>query len=113
MVRNDEVAAAAAAITRQSQLGCPIAYGTEDDREEMARIAVRRWRSLDRRHKKPLSRAQQIHDLAKGLRQRFASDPKLEQLTHYRCIAEAVADALDPQSEAQDAGRTRRERATR
>jgi hypothetical protein len=71
------------------------------------------WRSLDRRHKKPLSRGQQIHDLAKGLRQRFASDPKLEQLTHYRCIGEAVADALDPQSEAPDGGRTLRERATR
>lgn len=96
MVLPDEVTAAAGAVAAQGLLGCPMAYGTDADREEIARIAVRRWRSMDRRHKKPLSKDQQIEDLAKGLRQHFSFDPKLEDLTHYRCVAQAVADALEP-----------------
>lgn len=58
-------------------------------------------------------RGQQIHDLAKGLRRRFARDPQLEPLTHYGCIAEAVADALEPQSDTPEDGHVRRECATR
>lgn len=104
MAQQSEVIAAAAAVAAQGELGCPAGHGTDAQHEEMARIAVRRWRSIDRRRKGPTSRSQRIEDLAKGLRQHFATDPKLEDLTHYRCVAHAVADALDPQPAADSDG---------
>lgn len=96
VIEDDDVALATVAVAAQGELGCPAAYGTATQQAETARIAVRRWRSVDRRHRAAVTRDQRIEDLAKGLRQHLAMDPKLEDLTHYRCIARAVADALAP-----------------
>lgn len=108
MARDHDVRVAAAAVAAQGELGCYVAYGTDARHEEIARIAVRRLRSIDRRHKGSSSRSQQIEDLAKGLRQRFATDPKLEDLNHYRCVARAVIDALDPQPDEADGDASQR-----
>jgi hypothetical protein len=67
-------------------------------REEVAALALRRWRSYTRRHPKAAgTEAERIDDLAKGLRDRFEHDRELAGgpvLAEYRRVAERVADAL-------------------
>jgi hypothetical protein len=59
--------------------GCPVA-GPEG-RETTVRVALRRWRSIERRAGlKPQARNEQIDDLARRLRDAFEPDRRLVDL---------------------------------
>ena len=82
--------------------GCPLAYpGARDAREvwgEMADIALRRWRTFDRRHKKKRSsRTDRMEDLAKGLRDAGETDRHLvgPLMEDYRYLAAELAAVLE------------------
>ena len=66
-------------ITAEQLAGCPVAGSGDADRQEIAEVAVRRWRSFTRRSARPgrASRAERTEDLAKGLRDRFEADSAL------------------------------------
>jgi hypothetical protein len=75
--------------------GCPVA--SPEDRETMVRIAVRRWRSSERRGgAKRQSRDERIEDLAKGLRDAFETDRRVvgPLMDDYRHLARAFAEIL-------------------
>jgi len=64
------------AIAAAWQEGCPIAF--PQGSEQLAAIALRRWRSGHRRFRKqPPTRVQRIADLAEGLIQACETDPRL------------------------------------
>jgi hypothetical protein len=64
--------------------------------EETADIAIRRWDSFERRHRKRLGHPGRVEDLAKGLRDRFERNPKLtgSLMEDYRHLASRIADVL-------------------
>lgn len=88
-----------AAIVKElsNQAWAPLHFLDLDDEEaaEIAAIAVRRWRSFPRRASGP--RANQVHDLARGLRSALRSDPAFEEPTDrhdWIQVAEWIAPAL-------------------
>lgn len=76
--------------------GCPVAGQDQDAFEETADIAIRRWDSFERRHRKRLGYPGRLEDLAKGLRDRFERDPKLTGplMEDYRWLASRIAEVL-------------------
>ena len=83
--------AVVAAIRRLSEEGCPVAGHPED----LADVAVRRWRSSRSRLTKP-SMASRIQDLAKGLIEHCEHNPKeVGPLKRdYEHVAECIAPLL-------------------
>ena len=78
--------------------GCPVAGHDAGSRQDMARVALRRWRSFDRRSKRKSStREERIEDLAKGLRDAVERDPRLvgPLMEDYRHVARTLAGVLD------------------
>lgn len=72
------------AVVEAEQLsGCPVAGRDDATRQEMASLAMRRWRSFARRsvHPGQAAHAEQVEDLAKGLRDRFETNPALTGAT--------------------------------
>jgi hypothetical protein len=69
--------------------GCPVAGG---DPEKKARIALRRWRSFERRRG-----TDRVEDLAKGLRDHFEADPREAGplMEDYRYLASCLASVLE------------------
>jgi hypothetical protein len=69
--------------------GCPVAGSRQ---EEMARIALRRWRSGARRGVRAHV-DDRVRDLVKGLIARLESDPRLvgRLKRDYECLAERLA----------------------
>lgn len=62
----------AAKLLWARQDGCPVAPGTEEQSLEMANIAVRRWRTFNRRSPKQLSDLDaRVEDLAQGIADKF------------------------------------------
>lgn len=82
-----------AAIRRLWDEGCPVAQ----DPPATARVALRRWYSVERRHGKTSSREIRISDVASGLIEAFESDPRLvgPLKREYLCVAEAVAAVVE------------------
>lgn len=81
-----------AALLGLARSGSPVV--SEDDLVEMLRVAVRRWRSFERRNpKRSLDLAARTEDLAKGLRDRFESNPQVvgPLMEDYRFVAEVLA----------------------
>jgi hypothetical protein len=64
--------------------------------EEIARTAIRRWSSYDRRHKKAkrVTDDARVLDLVKGLQAHFEPDIPYTHPTDWRALAEALAEAL-------------------
>jgi hypothetical protein len=81
-----------AAIHRLWEDGCPVAH----DPPATARVALRRWNSVGRRHSNP-NRETRINDVANGLIQAFERDPAIvAPLKRYHlCVAEAVAATVE------------------
>jgi hypothetical protein len=92
--RADVIAAVAAAW----DAGCPMAGQTPKEFEEAADVAIRRWGSVTRRHRKPLTHEQRVEDLAKGLRDRLDPNPELvgREMAEYRYLARCIAAVLPP-----------------
>jgi hypothetical protein len=82
-----------AAIRRLWEEGCPVAQ----DPPATARVALRRWYSVERRHGRTPSREIRIGDVARGLIEVFERDPRLvgPLKRDYLCVAEAVAEAVE------------------
>ncbi len=95
---NDEIVSRL--VVRLDELwdeGSTIANGSDADRRAMAMFAVPRWRGFDRRNKvKRPELEHRVEDLAKGLRDRFAMNPRLvgPEMTDYRYVAARLADIL-------------------
>ena len=78
--------------------GCPAAGQDAGSRQDTARVALRRWRSFDRRSKrKPATREERSEDLAKGLRDASERDRRLvgPLMEDYRHLARTLAAVLD------------------
>lgn len=71
-----EVARVAEVIRWAWDQGCPVASPNGQWPDEMVSVALRRWRSVGRRHRK-ITREIRINDLANGLIAAFESNPKL------------------------------------
>ena len=84
-----------AAIQSAWEDGCPVAGVTNADQEQLAQIALRRWNSFARRHKKG-GEEEQTEDLAKGLRDTYEADRELvgPLMTDYRHLASVIAGVL-------------------
>ncbi|BCJ69270.1 hypothetical protein [Polymorphospora rubra] len=93
----DDHARVLAAFERLHAAGCPLP--TADQRERIAKVAFRRWRTFDRRSRiRRPSPADRIRDLARGLVNALEADPRLvgPLIRDYECLAEAFAAAIDP-----------------
>jgi hypothetical protein len=68
--------------------------------EEIARIALRRWSSYERRHpkQKRVSDDHRILDLAKGLQSHFEPDTPFTPFSDWSRLAEALAEVLRERS---------------
>lgn len=84
------------AVEAAYEEGCPVACGGLVEWEEIADVAIRRWRSIGRRRSKRIVHADRVEDLAKGLRDHFSPDRRLvgPLMTDYRCLASRIADVL-------------------
>lgn len=84
-----------AVIEAEALSGCPVAGHDDEARQEIAAVAMRRWRSFPRRSARPgrATRDERVEDLAKGLRDRFEVDPALAGplLEDYRHLAARLA----------------------
>ncbi|MEV0733153.1 hypothetical protein [Polymorphospora sp. NPDC050346] len=93
----DDYARVIAAFERLHAAGCPLP--TAEQRERIAKVAFRRWRSFDRRSRirRPVQ-ADRIRDLAHGLVEALEAEPRLvgPLMRDYECLAEAFAAAVDP-----------------
>jgi hypothetical protein len=69
--------------------------------EQIARIAIRRWDSYSRRHRKakPATDDERVLDLAKGLQAHFEPDIPYTPKSDWRAFAEALAQVLRPGAE--------------
>lgn len=86
-----------AALDRLWREGCPCAG--PGSRDGMIDVGVRRWRSFDRRNKRRRpTREDRVEDLAVGLHARFepAGLGRGPEMQDYRCVAQAIADVMDP-----------------
>lgn len=90
-----------AVIVAEHLAGCPVAGHDDAERQKIAAVAIRRWRSFARRSTYPnqASRAERAEDLAKGLRDRLEVEPALAGplMEDYRHLAARLAAVLaDP-----------------
>lgn len=85
-----------ATIGRAWDAGCPVAGQDLDQRTMQANVAVRRWRSASRRHRRKPTHQGMVEDLAKGLCDAFEVDPKLvgPLMEDYRYLAARIADVM-------------------
>jgi hypothetical protein len=61
----------------------------------VADVAVRRWRSFHRRHRrKSATLEDRVRDLARGLRERLLEHPIYEEPGHFLRLARRLADVL-------------------
>jgi len=61
----------------------------------VADVAVRRWRSFPRRHRRrSVTFEDRVLDLARGLRERLLEDPIYEEPGHFLRLARRLADVL-------------------
>ena len=76
------------------EAGCPVAGGSEIQWTEVARRAIRRWRSGSRRH---VSQDGRIDDLATGLIAAFEPNLRLvgPLVRDYEYLAARIAAALE------------------
>ncbi|SRR5581483_4128834 len=78
--------------------GSPVVGSGATDQQQMARAAIKRWRSYSRRyfHPEQATHTGRVEDLAKGLRDRFESEPTLTGplMTDYRHLAIQLAAVL-------------------
>ena len=81
-----------AAIEGIWEEGCPVA----SDASTTAPVAIRRWSNSQRRGVPQDDRPARIRDLAKGLMTRFESHPDSNILRDYHCVAERVAQVIEP-----------------
>lgn len=84
------------AVEAAWEAGCPVAGSEPGRRAEIARRAVRRWRSANRRGASPQHR---VEDLAIGLIAAFESEPKAvgPLARDYDYLAAQIAAALQGQ----------------
>ena len=81
-----------AAIAQLWEEGCPAAMPPYD---EIVDIAIRRWRSSERRRVKQSDHEARIRDLTKGLIAHFDERDVAGWLNNdYECVAERVAAVL-------------------
>ncbi len=88
----------ALALERLWDDGCPVAGHDAGSWQDTAQVALRRWRSFDRRSKrKPPTCEERIEDLAKGLRDAAERDRRLvgPLMEDYRHVARTLAGVLD------------------
>jgi hypothetical protein len=83
------------AIQRAWDEGCPVAPSDHAAQEKTARIALRRWRSWQRRRVKPDLEAR-VSDLTKGLIETFCPDPIYvgPLKTDWEYLARSIAPVL-------------------
>jgi hypothetical protein len=78
--------------------GSPVAGRDSGHRQEMVKVAMRRWRSFSRRSRHPerATHAERVEDLAKGLRDHFEVEPPLTGplMTDYRYLAAKLSVVL-------------------
>jgi hypothetical protein len=92
MTRSEVEAALAAAIDAESDIGIRWWPGAE-----MAPIAVRRWGSFERRHRrtKHPTREDRILDLAKGLQARFEPEKLYTPFSEWLDLPRILADVFE------------------
>jgi len=73
--------------------GSPVAGWTSGEREQIAKLAARRWRSYQRRHPKTPSFEERVEDLAKGLSGSL-DDMWKPLMEDYRWLARQLGEAL-------------------
>ncbi len=95
-MRHEMQAVCKETVAAASSVGCPVAGQSDDDHAEIAATALRRWFASERRLKPAASYAERVEDLAKGLRDRFESDPSLvgPLMEDYRWLALQIADTI-------------------
>lgn len=98
-VAGDQLLGRLVAVVEAGELsGCPVSGRDRAARQEIAAIAMRRWRSFARRSAHPgrASDADRVEDLAKGLRDRFEVNPALTGplMEDYRHLAGRLAAVL-------------------
>ena len=76
--------------------GCPVAGQAEETRISIVTIAIRRFRSFDRRGVQPHDRDAQIRDLARGLVAQLEKQPDLvgPLMTDYEYLSSKILDAI-------------------
>jgi hypothetical protein len=70
-------------------------------RDGVIDAGVRRWRSFDRRNERRRpTREDRVEDVALGSHARFEPPERGRgpEMQDYRCVAQAIADVLDPMS---------------
>ncbi|WP_341718328.1 hypothetical protein QQG74_00490 [Micromonospora sp. FIMYZ51] len=93
----DDHARVIAAFERLHAAGCPLPIPAQ--RERIATVAFRRWRSFERRSRiRRPTRADRIRDLARGIVDALEPDPRLvgPLMRDYECLAETFAAVVDP-----------------
>ena len=75
--------------------GSPVVDYARESWQQVAHVAIRRIRSLDRRNVSDTDHAAQLRDIAKGLIATFEKDPKLvgQLIVDYEYVAERALDA--------------------
>ena len=63
---------------------------------EIAKLAIRRWATFDRRHPKAkqITNADRVLDLAKGLQSHFEPEIPYTHPSDWRALATALSDAM-------------------
>lgn len=90
MIAFAEVVQAVAAAWKE---GCPVAGSTEEQRREIAQVALRRWRSFARRMP-TADHAQRVRDLAAGLGANLHGGNLGPLREDYRFLANAIGKAI-------------------
>jgi hypothetical protein len=93
MSREALLSSLAAVVERVAAQGIPWGWPAK----EIANIALRRWDSYERRHPKAKRKSEndRVLDLAKGLQSHFEPDVPYTPFSDWRCLAEALAQALE------------------
>ena len=93
----DDLASVVAVIAEASVDGSPVAPSGDEERRDVAAVAVRRWNTFERRAKKASGALDaRVEYLAKGLRDAYEPDSARvgPLMTDYRWLAQRIALAL-------------------